>query len=90
MLGITEDGCCYPITLKDALQNIPGKPLTTGPTFRKEGWKCDGCKQEIENEKHVMECTSYDHVRVGKKLEVDKDLISYFKEVMKIKMTNKK
>ena len=60
------------------------------PTFRKEGWKCDGCKQEIENEKHVMECTSYDHVRVGKKLEVDKDLISYFKEVMKIKMRNKK
>ena len=60
------------------------------PAFRKEGWICDGCELEIETNSHVMNCRAYDQVRVGKNLESEKDLILYFREVMKLRMTKKK
>ena len=58
------------------------------PTFRNDGWVCEGCRKEVETSGHVMSCQAYDLVRQGKDLSDDKDLVQFFKEVMKIRMKN--
>ena len=54
--------------------------------FQKEGWKCEGCGKEVETSDHVMKCKAYEHVRDGKDLTRDEDLVQFFKEVMKMRM----
>ena len=60
------------------------------PAFRKDGWVCDGCKKEVETSGHVMSCQAYELIREGKDLSTDRDLVQFFKEVMKIRMKEKK
>ena len=57
--------------------------------FKKEGWKCEGCGKEVETNGHVMNCIAYEHVRDGKDLTSDEDLVQFFKEVMKMRMQRK-
>ena len=60
------------------------------PAFSNDGWVGDGCKKEVETSGHVMSCQAYELVRQGKDLSCDKDLVQFFKEVMKIRMKNMK
>ena len=56
------------------------------PRYKKVGWKCDGCKLEVDSNAHVIKFVAYEHVRDGKDLNCDKDLVQYIKEVMRIRM----
>ena len=60
------------------------------PRYKKDGWKCDGCEMEVESDAHVIKCVAYEQVRDGKDLNCDKDLVQYYKEVMKIRMRKSK
>ena len=54
------------------------------PGFRANGWKCVSCG-EIDTQDHVMECNGYKSIRKGKDLTEDKDLVNYFREVIKLR-----
>ena len=56
------------------------------PTYKKDGWKCEGCGTEIETNCHVVICKAYEQVTAGKDLKCVEDLVEFFKEVMKISM----
>ena len=59
------------------------------PAFRKDGWLCEGCHREVETNCHVLSCQASEQVRQGLDLDSDKDLVQFFKEVMKIRMEKK-
>ena len=40
--------------------------LKNKPAFRKDGWICEGCHKETENNGHVMSCEAYKLIREGK------------------------
>ena len=44
----------------------------------------------METNGHVMNCIAYEHVRDGKDLTSDEDLVKFFKEVIKIRMQREK
>ena len=56
------------------------------PAFRKDGWICEGCHKEVETNAHVMSCGTYKLIREGKDLKKDKDLLDFFREVLKLRM----
>ena len=56
------------------------------PAFRKYGWICEGCQKEVETNAHVMSCETYTLIREGKDLKKDKDLVDFFREVLKLRM----
>ena len=58
--------------------------------FRKDNWLCEGCRREVETNSHVMSCQAYEDIRQGLDLGNDKDLVKFFKEVMRIRMKKKK
>ena len=60
------------------------------PRYKKVGWKCDGCEMEVESNAQLIKCVAYEQVRDGKDLNCDKDLVQYYKEVMKIRMRKSK
>ena len=60
------------------------------PAFKKDGWTCEGCWKEVESHGHVISCQAYEHVREGKDLDSDTDLVQFFKEVLKIRMKKMK
>ena len=44
---------------------------------------CDACDlREAESQLHVMSCPGYAELRVGKDMEEDTDMVSYFREVL--------
>ena len=44
---------------------------------------CEACNLEVaESQVHVMVCPGYVELRVGKDMQKDKDLVSYFREVL--------
>ena len=45
-------------------------------------WKCDGCGY-IDTQSHILYCPSYQHLREGKSMDSDKDLVAYFRDVLK-------
>ena len=56
------------------------------PTYKKDGWKCEGCGTENETNCHVVVWKAYEQVRAGKDMKCDEYLVEFFKEVMKIRM----
>ena len=51
-----------------------------------ENWVCDSCERSaIESQSHIMWCEAYAHLRVGKDINSDKDLIQYLNSVMNIR-----
>ena len=47
----------------------------------KQGSRCN-CGLEEENNKHIMECSLYYDIRVGKDMSCDKELVEFFRAVM--------
>ena len=53
------------------------------PIMVKNGVGCVACSYNKEVNSHIIECEGYIDLRIGKDLEVDSDLVEYFREVMK-------
>ena len=57
--------------------------------YKKTSTNCDACDMgTAESQAHVMVCPGYADVRVGKDLDRDRDLVSYFREVMLLRERN--
>ena len=52
------------------------------PKYRKNLWKCLDC-QTPDTQEHIVRCPAYQPLRVGKDLNNDKDLVDYFRKVIK-------
>jgi len=40
---------------------------------------------EPESQTHVMFCTGYEELRIGKDMQEDRDLVSYFREALLVR-----
>ena len=56
--------------------------------YKSEEWKCEACGREMETQAHVLQCIEYSKLRQGRNIEEMEDQISYFQEVIKIRMKN--
>ena len=54
------------------------------PKFKKNNWKCHDCCI-VDTQEHILRCPSYQSLRTGKDLGKDKDLVEYFRKVIKIR-----
>ena len=54
------------------------------PKFKKNNWKCHDCCI-VDTQEHILRCPSYQSLRTGKNLRKDKDLVDYFRKVIKIR-----
>ena len=50
--------------------------------YRRELWLCYSCKRSIETQSHLLWCPAYQHLREGKRLDSDKDLVQYIINVL--------
>ena len=55
-----------------------------GPTYTRNHWKCQDCFTP-DTQEHIIRCPSYQHLRIGKDLASDKDLVEYFRKVLSIR-----
>ena len=55
-----------------------------------ETLECQGCQKSIDTQDHVLFCPFFSDLRQGLDLQSDKDLISYYSQVMKIRENMKK
>ena len=55
--------------------------------FCGELWKCHDC-HNIDTQLHLLWCPAYAHLREGKDINKDKDLVIYFREVFKAREDN--
>ena len=54
------------------------------PEFKKKGWKCEAFG-ELDTQEHIMVCPSYLHLRSGKVLSNDTDVVEYFRQIIHIR-----
>ena len=47
-------------------------------------WRCSHCDC-MDSQSHILKCESYKYLREGKSLDCDKDLVSYFREVITLR-----
>ena len=47
-------------------------------------WQCSGCGC-IDTQSHILHCAAFQHLREGKSIENDQDLVDYFTQVLKIR-----
>ena len=52
------------------------------PVFKAEMWQCDSRRSCVDSQSHILYCTAYQQLRVGKFLSSDQNIVSYFKEVL--------
>ena len=58
--------------------------------YKGPGVNCDACNMKLaESQIHVMACTGYEDLRVGKDMMNDGDLVKYFREVLLIRERRK-
>ena len=50
-------------------------------TYKSQLWKCVHC-DKIDTQSHITLCKAYEHLRLGKDLNNDKELVTYFKQVI--------
>ena len=61
--------------------------------FASENWACEGCSQPgqlgmRDTQHHIGICPAYEHLREGRNLEKDSDIIDYFKDVLQHRVKN--
>ena len=54
------------------------------PIYTRNHWKCQDCFTP-DTQEHIIRCPSYQHLRMGKDLASDKDLVEYFRKVLSIR-----
>ena len=71
------------LRFKIASQMVPNIKMNfkNDPKFKSELYKCDLC-QELDTQEHLRVCKGYSHLRDGKDLMNDLDLVTFFKEVL--------
>ena len=47
-------------------------------------WQCSGCGC-VDTQSHILHCAAFQHLREGKSIENDQDLVDYFTQVLKIR-----
>ena len=52
--------------------------------FTSNKWLCRDCKVE-DTQDHILRCPTYQHLRIEKNLNDDKDLVNYFRKVIDIR-----
>ena len=57
---------------------------TSDPKYSSQLWLCTHC-DKMDSQSHIIKCESYKHLREGKSLENDKDLVDYFREVISLR-----
>ena len=51
--------------------------------YQATGWLCQGCRLQVrEDQDHLAQCEGYEDLRLGKDLEDDKDLVTFYRMVM--------
>ena len=70
----------FRMELIEAKQNFKQKP-----EYKAEGYLCDSCEREIDENTHVLFCDSYKSLREGKDLNSDNDLCDYLRKVLSIR-----
>ena len=55
------------------------------PKYRAEMWRCDSCRTCIDSQSHILYCPAYQKLREGKNLNSDQDVVTYFREVLRIR-----
>ena len=56
------------------------------PKFKAEMWRCDSCESCIDSQSHLLYCPAYKDLREGRTLSSDDDIVSYFREVLAIRI----
>ena len=56
------------------------------PKNKAENWRCDSCQTCVDSQSHILYCSSYKQLREGKSLSSDQDIVTYFKEVLAIRI----
>ena len=51
-------------------------------SFASNLWTCSGCRLHRDTQTHVMSCDSYVHLRDGLDLKEDRDLITFFRNLL--------
>ena len=52
--------------------------------YGRENLGCEACSTgDVESQSHVLQCTAYEDLREGRDLDKDRDMIAYFREVLK-------
>ena len=57
------------------------------PAYKSNGWKCNHCKLP-DTQEHVMQCDLYKSLRKNVNFDSDKELVDYFRNVLKLRKEN--
>ena len=62
----------------------------SNPQFARLSWRCPHCFHDgrglsADSQSHIVWCPSYQHLREGKNLQSDKDLVTYFQSVLMLR-----
>ena len=55
--------------------------------YKRQLWKCQHCPN-IDTQSHIQHCPAYEHLREGKNLDNDLDLVKYFQQVIAMREAN--
>ena len=57
---------------------------SSDPKYSSQLWHCTHCDR-MDSQTHILSCDSYQYFRTGKDLFSDKDLVTYFREVISLR-----
>ena len=57
---------------------------SSDPKYSAQLWHCTHCDR-MDSQTHILSCDSYQYLRNGKDLSSDKDLVTYFREVISLR-----
>ena len=70
----------YRTKMLELKENMKGR-------YGRDNLSCEACSiGDVESQSHVLRCTAYDGIREGLDLNNDRDLVTFFREVMNIRM----
>ena len=70
----------FRVELFEAKNNFKNRP-----EYKKQGYLCDSCQSQVDENTHVLFCPSYSSLREGKSLKNDVHLAQYLQKVLEIR-----
>ena len=58
--------------------------FSSDPKYSSQLWHCTHCDR-MDSQTHILSCDSYQYLRTGKDLSCDRDLVTYFREVISLR-----
>ena len=78
----------YDVRMKFAIRSKMVKKVafnySSDPKYSSQLWHCTHCDR-MDSQTHILSCDSYQYLRSGKDLSSDKDLVTYFREVISLR-----